>query len=431
MSSSVTAASTTSNNTKRNPFRWVMLLFICLFYFTILGFTNQSFNILLATISGDLGWTPTQRAAVATAMSSGMIWFVFVAGTLLDRFSVKKILGSAVLICAVLIYLRGDAQGFIFFFTIMFLFGVASAFYMPACTKVIGLWFDREELAVANGFLTAASPLGQITANLFAVQIMYKVGSWQTFYSIIGICVAIIVAFFFFIGKDRKSAEAALTSSVIKAEDLQIWKNIVGILKVPTVWLYCLANLCFLGAIYAGGAWGQFVLQTDTGWMLDKAISGRIPAFNNCASMIFYILMPLIIAKVGNKYFRHFAIVCGIIAPICFIIGYRSYDFTTLAVMMVISGICYGAIVPASKVLMLKLQEVAGPRAGTALGVYVTIERIGITIFTGYLGALMVNPENMSVILSNFYAIQLIAPLLIFIAGIMEKRREKALTTSE
>ena len=186
---------------EKDPFRWVMLLFIFLFYFTILGFTNQTFNILLATITEDMGWSTTQRTAIAGAMSSGMIWFVFAAGAMLDRFSVKKIMGSAVLLAAALILIRGQAQNFEVWFVIMFLFGVASAFYMPACTKMIGLWFDDRELAFANGVLTAASPIGQLTANLFGVRIMYAVGGWETLYTMMGISVTLIVIFFFIIGR--------------------------------------------------------------------------------------------------------------------------------------------------------------------------------------------------------------------------------------
>lgn len=411
--------------TKKDPFRWVMLLFICLFYFVILGFTNQSFNILLGTITKDMEWTVVQRTAVATAMSSGMIWFVFIAGALLDRFSVKKIMASTVFIIAVLIFLRGQAQGFMFFFSIMFVFGAASAFYMPACTKTIGLWFDKDELAYANGWLTAASPIGQITANLFAVKILMKLGSWQMLYSTIGVCVVVIVAFFFFIAREKSSADAVLKSSIIKTADLGFWKNIGGILKVPMVWVYCIANMAFLGSIYAGGAFGQLVLQTDPGWMLDKAISGQVPAFNNFASMIAYVVVPMIIVKVGRQHYNKFAIVGGIIAALCFMIGYRSYDFTIIAACMAIGGICYGAIVPAPKVLMLQLPEVSGPRAGTALGLYVTIERIGITFATGILGGLVSgSPETMSITLSNFYAVQLIAPILILIAAVLAKRKK-------
>lgn len=417
--------STTLQSKGKSSFRWVMLLFVCLFYFLILGFCNQSFNILLKTITTDMGWEATQRTAVATAMSTGMIWFVFVAGIMMDKFSVKKVLGSSVFICAILIFLRGKATGFMFFFTIMFLFGAASAFYMPATTKIITLWFDSDELAVANGCLTAASPLGQITANYFAVKIMASIGGWQTFYSMIGIGVTIITVAFFIFGKDRKSSEASLVSSTLTTNDIGLWKNVKGILKVPYVWLMIIANMCFLGSIYAGGTYGQLVLQTDPGWMIDKAVSGRIPAWNNMFSMFCYILIPIFIAKIGRQHYTKVAIICGIFAPICFAIGYRSYSLPIISVMMALSGIFYGGIVPAPKVLMLSHPEVSGPRAGTALGLYVTAERIGITFFTATLGTLISSGTMpMSQVLSTFYLIQLIAPVLIFI-GIFVKKNEK------
>ena len=409
---------------EKNPFRWVMLLFICLFYFTILGFTNQSFNILLATISSDMGWTAVQRTAVAGAMSTGMIWFVFVAGSTLDRFSVKKILGSAVLVCAAIIFIKGRAQGFTSWYAIMFIFGVASAFYMPATTKMIGLWFDDSELYIANGFLTSASPMGQLTANLFGVKIMYAVGGWQLLYTLVSVCIFLIVLAFFFIAKDKKSKDATLTSTFLENADLGFWKNIRGILKVPMVWVYCLSNMFFLGTIYAAGVLGQFVFQTDPGWMLDKSVSGQIPAANNMASMTAYILVPLIIAKLGRQHYRKVAIMAGIIAPLCFFVGIRSFNFTTAIITYAIAGIMFGAIVPASKVLMLQLPEVRGQRAGTALGVYVTIERIGITAGITLLGGLLAaNPAKMSNTIATFFLIQLMAPLLIFIGGIVSKKK--------
>ncbi|WP_312812822.1 MFS transporter [Sedimentibacter sp.] len=406
----------------KSSFRWVMLLFVCLFYFLILGFCNQSFNILLGTITTDMGWEATQRTAIATAMSTGMIWFVFVAGIMMDKFSVKKVLGSSVLICAILIFLRGRAQGFMFFFTLMFLFGAASAFYMPATTKIITLWFDSDELALANGFLTAASPMGQITANFFAVKIMMAIGGWKALYSFIGVAVVVLTIAFFIFGKERKSTEASLVSSTLTANDIGLWKNIKGILKVPYVWLMIIANMCFLGSIYAGGAYGQFVFQNDPGWLIDKAVSGRIPAWNNMFSMFAYILIPLFIAKIGRQHYTKVAIMCGIMAPIFFIIGHRSYSVTVISMMMALAGICYGGIVPAPKVLMLSHPEVSGPRAGTALGLYVTAERIGISFFTATLGTLIsAGTMPMSIVLSWFYFIQFAAPILIFI-GIYVKK---------
>jgi MFS family permease len=406
-----------------------MLLFVCLFYFLILGFCNQSFNILLGTMTTDMGWDATQRTAIATAMSTGMIWFVFVAGIMMDKFSVKKVLGSSVLICAVLIFLRGNAQGFMFFFTLMFLFGAASAFYMPATTKMITLWFDSDELPLANGFLTAASPMGQITANYFAVKIMMAIGGWQALYSFIGVAVVVLVIAFFVFGKERKSSEASLVSSTLTANDIGLWKNIKGILKVPYVWLMIISNMCFLGAIYAGGAYGQFVFQNDPGWMIDKAVSGRIPAWNNMFSMFSYILVPLFIAKIGKQNYTKVAIICGIVAPICFIVGYGSYSVKVISIMMALAGIFYGGIVPAPKILMLSHPEVSGPRAGTALGLYVTAERIGISFFTATLGSLIAaGTMSMNYVLTWFWVIQFVAPVLIFVGIFVKKHDNKKIS---
>lgn len=425
---------TTVRLKEKEPFRWVMLVFIFLFYFTILGFTNQSFNILLATISSEMGWTGLQRTAIAGAMSSGMIWFVFIAGTMLDRISVKKLLGSATLLAAILIFIRGQAQNFEVWFAIMFLFGVASAFYMPATTKVIGLWFDDDELVLANGFLTGASPMGQITANFFAVPIMYAVGGWEALYVMLGISVALIVIFFFIIAKDKKSKDATLTSTFLENADLAFWKNIRGVLKVPLVWVYCLSNMLFLGTIIATGTLGQVVFQTDPGWMLDRAISGRIPAFNNMTSMVAYIAVPLVLAKIGGvHHFRKIAIVSGFIAPFCFMIGIRSFNLQVAFVTYAIAGILFGAAIPASKIFLLQLPEVRGQRAGTALGINVTIERIGATAMIALLGGMLAaNPETMANSMANMFWLALGAPILFIIGGIIEKRKrtqEEALGT--
>ena len=77
----------------KSQYRWVMLALVMLVYIIVLGFTNQSFNILLASIVGDEGWTPVQKTAVSGAMSLGMVWFCFVAGSaIFDQPDYKKVI---------------------------------------------------------------------------------------------------------------------------------------------------------------------------------------------------------------------------------------------------------------------------------------------------------------------------------------------------
>ena len=95
--------------------------------------------------------------------------------------------------------------------------------------------------------------------------------------------------------------------------------------------------------------------------------------------------------------------------------------------MLALGGILYGAIVPAPKVLMLAVPEVSGPRAGTALGVYTTIERIGITIFISLLGgAIAIEGVSMASVYSKFWFIQLISPALIAIASVFDKKQQES-----
>ena len=97
-----------------------MLILVMLVYIIVLGFTNQSFNILLGTIVGEEGWSAAQKTAVSGAMALGMVWFCFIAGSAIDKISVKKVMGTALVLLAALIFFRGQAHGFVIWYATMF-----------------------------------------------------------------------------------------------------------------------------------------------------------------------------------------------------------------------------------------------------------------------------------------------------------------------
>ena len=414
---------------KKEPYRWTVIGFIFLFYFVVLGFTNQAFNVLLATMAKDLQWNGVQTTAIATAMFSGMIWFVFVAGAILDKFSAKKVMAATGVLVAVVFFLRGYAQDFTFFFVIMFIYGIASAFYIPTCIKLISLWFDTSEIALANGMLTSASPLGQLVANLFGYNIAMAIGGWRALYMVLGVATIVIIAFFFFVLRERKSEDAALESAVLKHEDLTFWRNIGGVAKTPLVWLYAIANAGFLGCVYGLMAYQNYLLQMDPGWHLTAATSGTVPAFSNMVSMFAYTLVPFIIMKLNaQKHYPLIAIISGIIATTALIIGYASYSYGLICAMMAVSGLFFGAALPAPKVFMLQLPEVSGPRAGTAMGLYVTIERIGVTVLVAIVGGLITSGKpaiGMTYVFSSAITMMYISPILIFVGWMITRHMSK------
>lgn len=80
----------------------------------------------------------------------------------------------------------------------------------------------------------------------------------------------------------------------------------------------------------------------------------------------------------------------------------------------------------APKVLMLRLPQISGPRAGTALGIFITLERVMQTVFTAVYGSILAtNTANPSDTLSWLYLLYMVSPLLIAVAWIIDTRQKK------
>ena len=127
-----------------NGAKWRVMIMVFLFYFFGLGFTNQFFNVMLRTMQVDMGWDAAQNTAISTAIYGSMVWFVFVAGAILDKVSVRKLFVLEMVLVGVAFALRGVAQGFMFWFALIVVYGVLSAFYIPTVVKLIGVKPDDE-----------------------------------------------------------------------------------------------------------------------------------------------------------------------------------------------------------------------------------------------------------------------------------------------
>jgi len=406
--------------------KWRIMILIFLFYFLGLGFTNQFFNVMLRTMQVDMGWDAAQTTAISTAIYGAMVWFVFVAGAILDKVSVRKIFVLEMILVGIAFALRGVAQGFMFWFALIVVYGVLSAFYIPTVIKLTSLWFDGSQIALANGILTAGSPCGQLVANLAGYKIAMAIGGWKVVFIATGIIMIILAVLSWFMIKERRSEDAALKSDILKKEDMTFWRNIAGVLRTPGVWIYSLANACFLGMVYAMMTYQNFVYQTDPQWALDPSVSGTIPASSNMVSMCAYVLVPFVFGKLGiMKHWHIAAIITAVVAVTsAMFMSWFSYDLGMARAGMAISGLMYGCCLTAPRVLMLKLPEVSGPRAGTAQGFYSTVERLGVTIFVAIVGPQVVaDPVGSSVVMGEMNMIMYLHPVLLLIALFVNKKR--------
>jgi hypothetical protein len=169
----------------------------------------------------------------------------------------------------------------------------------------------------------------------------------------------------------------------------------------------------------------ELSVANGSGLGLTAATSGTVPAFSNMVSMFAYTLVPFIIMKFkAQKHYPVIAIISGIISTTALIVGYASYNYALICAMMALSGLFFGAALPAPKVFMLQLPEVSGPRAGTAMGLYVTIERVGVTILFAIVGALITKGTpavGMTYVFSKAITMMYLSPILILVGFFSNK----------
>lgn len=372
----------------KNPYRWVMLGLCCMFFFVFTGLASSSLAYLMPMIAEDLGFTRAQAGDVQSALALGVIIFVFIGGSLLDKYSVKKVMGAVSLVAAIVIATRGFASNFTFFYIIMIMLGLAQGVYAPGVQKVIAIWFDRTELFKANGMLTAASPIGSIVGLNFAYPLATKFGSWQYPFYIAGALGLITTVLWFIFAKDRLRSEAALTSTANIGDDdnVSIWENTKAILRNRQVWILCAVEFFCLGAIWAGTAFSPTVFQTDPRWMIDPAYAGRITSMANVGTLVGVLTIPRLSDKFGLR--KIFVVPGGLIAAVFYIMSYNSFNFNVSLVTMFLAGAATGTIIPAAKNMLMEQPEIGAARAGTALGIISTVQRLGIIVLTMVLGRL-------------------------------------------
>jgi len=133
----------------------------------------------------------------------------------------------------------------------------------------------------------------------------------------------------------------------------------------------------------------------------------------------------LSVGKLGlMKHWHIAAIICAVVAVTVAMIGYFTYNLAYARFSMALSGLMYGCCLTAPRVLMLKLPEVSGPRAGTAQGFYSTIERLGVTVFVAIVGPQVIaEPVGASIVLGKMNVIMYAHPILLLIALFINKKR--------
>lgn len=188
---------------------------------------------------------------------------IFAAGNLLDRFSTKKLLLSAISVCTIGTFMFSIATVYWLAATGRFLVGAGAAFCFLSCIRLASRWFSPHRMAFVTGVVVTMAMLGGLVAQTPFSLLTDYLGSWR--YALLlntGLGVVIFIVTLLVVQDRPPDAQESSKIDAQHLHDLGVWRCIKLAVLNPQNWLGGLyTSLMNLPVFVIGGLWGILYLS--------------------------------------------------------------------------------------------------------------------------------------------------------------------------
>ncbi|MCQ3809035.1 MAG: MFS transporter [Acidimicrobiia bacterium] len=352
----------------RHPYRWVMLGALWLVYFSF-GIAVFGMTPLVNVIREDLDLS---KGAMGTILGAWPLVFLVAAmpaGALVDRLGLRRSLGIATVIISASALLRPVVTNFIGMFGSVALFGLGGPLVSVGAPKLISVWFDEEERALAMGITMSAPAIGGVlplvTANSLLMPAFDQ--SWRATLFVYALITVAIIAVWLV----AASAGERLAPGVDRdANPDHGFSGARGLLRHRAVQLMLIVALGMFFFNHALNGWLPTVIE-DRGF--SSSAAGYLAGAVTALSIVGALLGPRLIPESSR-----IAVMAGVYAVFAAasILLFLDIKAATLAGLAII-GISRGLAVPIALVVMMQLPGVAQRNMGAAGGLFFTVGEAG------------------------------------------------------
>jgi len=134
----------------------------------------------------DFGLDTAHRGVVYSAFFAGYAGFMLLAGWLVDRFDVNRVLAIGFVIWTTAILLTGAASGFVMLIVLRLVLGVGESVAYPAYSKILAGSFHEHQRGFANAAIDAGSKMGPALSLMVGGLLMEQFG-WRAFFYAMGV----------------------------------------------------------------------------------------------------------------------------------------------------------------------------------------------------------------------------------------------------
>jgi MFS family permease len=178
-----------------SSYRWIMLALSGATATLAVAAPSMAMPVLFSEIAGDLRLSLVQVGAIWGTVSFAGLFAGLAGGMLGDRFGTKRTLAVACLLLGLAGASRGLSNGLAAMTVTVFLSGLLSAAIPMNLHKVCAIWFSGRSLGSANAVISGGMALGFMIGSLISATVLSPwLGSWRNvlfFYGGISILMSI------------------------------------------------------------------------------------------------------------------------------------------------------------------------------------------------------------------------------------------------
>ena len=180
---------------------WLVCLSAGLFFFYEF-FQLNIFDVINQPLRNDFHINATQLSWMSSAYLWADILFLLPAGIILDRFSTRTVILTAMFICVLGTVGFALTDSFFLASFFHFLSGIGNAFCFLSCVVLVSHWFPPRRQALVIGSLVTMAFIGGMMAHTpFAY--LYELFGWRKALLIDGAVGAVLLFWIYWIVQDR------------------------------------------------------------------------------------------------------------------------------------------------------------------------------------------------------------------------------------
>ena len=349
-------------------YRWLLLALAGATATFVVAMPTMAMPVLFSEMAENLRLTLVQIGAIWGTVSFAGLFSGIAGGMLGDRFGTKRTLAVACVVLGIAGASRGLANGIVSLGITVFLSGLVSAAIPMNLHKVCAYWFPGRRLGLANAVISGGMALGFMTGSLVSSSVLSPwLGGWRNvlfFYGGIAVLVGIPWMFTRVASTEKRSLGHA-------GDAPRLMHSLAHVARLRGVWILGIALLGVGGGVQ--GLLGYLPLYLrGIGWeavRADAALAGF-----HAISLVAVVPLSMLAGRVGSK--------ARLLVGACLIsavgIGLLSIaDGVVIWIAVLMAGMVRDGYMAVFVTVATELDGVGAGYAGTALGLAMTLSKIG------------------------------------------------------